>query len=63
MSARYRAAVIGCGKMSRGHSHAYVNSPNVDLVAAADVFAGARQAFTEEFGVTDTYDDVATMLN
>jgi predicted dehydrogenase len=62
MSVVYRAAVIGCGKMSRGHSRSYANSPRVELAAAADVFAGARKAFTEEFGVQDTYDDVATML-
>ena len=62
MSVVYRAAVIGCGKMSRGHSQAYTNSPRVELVAGADVFAGAREAFAKEFGVQDTFDDVTTML-
>ncbi|HEU0164959.1 MAG TPA: Gfo/Idh/MocA family oxidoreductase, partial [Thermomicrobiales bacterium] len=61
-SARYRAAVIGCGKMSRGHSRSYVNSPRVDLVAGVDVFAGARDAFSTEFGVATTYEDPAEML-
>ena len=61
-SDRYRAAVIGCGKMSRGHSHAYANSPNVDLIAGADVFAPARKAFAEQFGVDRTYEDPAEML-
>jgi predicted dehydrogenase len=61
-SAKYRAAVIGCGKMSRGHSHAYANSSRVDLVAGADVFAGARDAFATEFGVRNTYEDPADML-
>ena len=60
---RYRAAVIGCGKMSRGHSHAYANSPNVDLIAAADVFEGPRSAFTQEFGIGNTYADPAEMLD
>ena len=62
MSVVYRAAVIGCGKMSRGHSRSYTNSPRVELVAGADVFAGAREAFAKEFDVQDTFDDVTTML-
>jgi predicted dehydrogenase len=62
MSAPYRAAVIGCGKMSRGHSAAYQANPNVDLVAGADVFATARDAFTAEFGVFATFADAAEML-
>jgi predicted dehydrogenase len=62
MSVVYRAAVVGCGKMSRGHAEAYASSPRVDLVAAADVFAGAKETFAREFGVEQTFDDVATML-
>jgi len=61
-SGRYRAAVIGCGKMSRGHSHAYENSPDVDLISGADVSEAARAAFAEQFGVERTYEDPAQML-
>ncbi len=61
-SGRYRAAVIGCGKMSRGHSQAYANSPNVDLISGADVSEAARAAFAEQFGVERTYEDPAEML-
>jgi UDP-N-acetyl-2-amino-2-deoxyglucuronate dehydrogenase len=61
-SKRYRAAVIGCGKMSRGHSLAYMASPDVELIAGADVFPGARAAFTEQFGIDRTYEDAAEML-
>lgn len=61
-SARYRAAVIGCGKMSRGHSHAYANSPDVDLVSGVDVSETARTAFEDQFGVKRTYENASDML-
>src|SRR3990170_4936680 len=62
MSTQYRAAVIGTGKMSRGHAHAYVTDERVDLVAASDIFEPARTAFASEFNVPTTYADAAEML-
>jgi predicted dehydrogenase len=62
MSTQYRAAVIGTGKMSRGHAHAYVTDDRVDLVAASDIFEPARTAFASEFNVPTTYADAAEML-
>lgn len=59
---RYRAAVIGCGKMSRGHAHAYAVNARVDLVAGADVSDTAQAAFASEFGVDSMYADPAEML-
>lgn len=59
---RYRAAVIGCGKMSRGHAHAFANATDVDLVAGADVSEGARAAFAEEFGLDAMFEDPLQML-
>lgn len=59
---QYRAAVIGTGKMSRGHAHAYVTDERVDLVAASDIFEPARDAFAVEFDVPTTYADAADML-
>ncbi len=59
---RYRAAVIGCGKMSRGHAHAYASNDRVDLVAGADVSEGARAAFARDFGLDSMYADPAAML-
>lgn len=59
---RYRAAVIGTGKMSRGHAHAYVTNDQVDLVAASDISEEARSAFAEQFNVPTTYADAAEML-
>ncbi|MGB3330524.1 MAG: Gfo/Idh/MocA family oxidoreductase [Thermomicrobiales bacterium] len=59
---RYRAGVIGTGKISRGHGHAYVTNPDVDLVAVSDIAEGAREGFATEFGVPRTYADAAEML-
>lgn len=59
---RHRAAVIGCGKMSRGHAHAYRAAEGVELVAGADVSDGARAAFAQEFGVDQMYADALLML-
>ncbi|MGN6484242.1 MAG: Gfo/Idh/MocA family protein [Thermomicrobiales bacterium] len=59
---RYRAGVIGTGKMSRGHAHAYVTNPQVDLVAASDIAEGAREGFAAEFGVPTTYAEATEML-
>ncbi|HYI24332.1 MAG TPA: Gfo/Idh/MocA family oxidoreductase [Thermomicrobiales bacterium] len=59
----YRAAVIGCGKISRGHANAYQASDRVDLVAGADVFEAAREGFAKEFGLSAMYADAAEMLD
>lgn len=63
-SSRYRAAVIGCGKMSRGHARSFQDDPNVDLVAAADVSQAALDTFGEEFSVPAAarYTDTVEML-
>lgn len=58
----YRAAIIGCGKMSRGHARSYLDSDRTTLVAAADISDAARSAIAAEFGVPRTYPDVAEML-
>lgn len=58
----YRAAVIGCGKMSRGHARALADNQRVDLVAGADVSEAARDAFSREFDVGSMYSDPAELL-
>lgn len=62
MSSPYRVAVIGTGKISRAHTRAYLDTPGVELVAAADPIAGARERYGTEFGVTNLYADPASML-
>lgn len=64
MSGRtYRAAVIGCGKMSGGHVDAYKAVSGVELVAGADVIEGARAAFAAKHGVDRMYADAREMLD
>ncbi len=64
MSGRtYRAAVIGCGKMSGGHADAYKTVAGVELVAGADVFEGARVDFAAKHGVDRMYADAREMLS
>lgn len=58
----YRAAVIGCGRISRGHARGYTMIPRVQLVAAADPDPAALAGFGAEFGVDHLYADAREML-
>ncbi|HEX5415331.1 MAG TPA: Gfo/Idh/MocA family oxidoreductase [Chloroflexota bacterium] len=62
-SKTYRAAVIGCGRISRPHAHAYQAIPNVELVAAADISQEALDTFGRELGVERLYLDPQEMLD
>ena len=57
----YRAAIIGCGRMSRGHVRAYQEA-GVPLVAGADISQEALDAFAERTGAEGLYADAAEML-
>jgi len=59
---RLRAAIIGCGKISRPHARAYQEVAETDLVAAADPSGEARERFQAEFGVPRVYADAGEML-
>jgi predicted dehydrogenase len=59
---RLRAAIIGCGKISRPHARAYREVGATELVAAADVSQVAREGFAAELGLERTYADAAEML-
>jgi UDP-N-acetylglucosamine 3-dehydrogenase len=57
-----RIAIIGCGGIARAHAKAYLaNSDLGEIVACADVAAGAADAFGAEFGCA-AYQDARTML-
>ncbi len=58
----YRAAVIGCGRMARGHMRAYRES-GIPIVAGADISEKALQAFAEETGAEGLFTDYKTMLD
>jgi predicted dehydrogenase len=60
---RLRAAIIGCGKISRPHARAYREVEATELVAAADISQPAREAFAAELGLERVYADAAEMLS
>jgi predicted dehydrogenase len=62
MSARYRAAIIGCGRVSRGHAAAYAQDPRVELVACADISGEASGCLGDEFAIPGRYLDYREML-
>jgi UDP-N-acetyl-2-amino-2-deoxyglucuronate dehydrogenase len=62
MTQGYRAAIVGCGKISRPHAAAFAATPGVDLVAAADLSERACRTLGEEFGVDRLYDDAGRMI-
>ncbi len=57
----YRAAVIGCGRMARGHMKAY-EELGIPIAAGADISEDALQAFAEETGAQGLYTDYKEML-
>ena len=57
----YKAAVIGCGRMARGHMEAY-KELGIPIVAGADISEDALQAFAEETGAKGLYTDYKKML-
>lgn len=73
-SNRYKAAVIGCGKIAGGydrfadekwtatHAGAYRLCPKTELVSAADVDAAALADFGERWKVSSLYSDYREML-
>lgn len=58
----YRAAVIGCGRISRGHASGYQAIPRVQLVAAADPVPEALAGFGTQYGIDHLYTDAREML-
>lgn len=62
MTSTFRAAIIGCGNMARGHARAYNADPRVELVACADISDEAASRFADEFGIPQRYADYHEML-
>ena len=58
----YRAAVIGCGRMARGHMRAY-KELGIPIVAGADISEEALKAFHEETSAGGLYTDYRRMLD
>ena len=62
----FRVGIIGCGGIAASHMKAYLNMPDVQVVAGCDLVAGRARAFMDRFGLTDAktdYKDHIEMLN
>ncbi len=57
----YRAAIIGCGRMGRGHAHSFLEL-GIPLVAGADIAPEALDQYEESFGMQGKYADFNVML-
>ena len=62
MSTTYRAAVIGCGGMGVCHARAYKQVEHVELVAAVDPLAAARDQFRQTVGVPQVFATTEELL-
>ena len=58
----YKAAIMGCGRMSRGHAAAY-KTLNIPIVAGADISQEALDMARESYGAEQTYKDYREMLD
>ena len=48
---KYKIAIIGTGGIARHHIKAYLNQPDVEIVAAADLIPGKAEEFMKQYGV------------
>ena len=61
---KLRIGIIGTGGIAHPHVKAYLNMPDAEIVAGADIIPGKAEAFFAEFGLTDAhcYTDCVEML-
>ncbi len=59
-SKKVRVGIIGTGWIAKAHIRAYLNQPDVEIVAGADLIPGKAAAFFEEFGVEGVKTDYAS---
>ena len=48
---KMRIGIIGCGWIAQSHVKAYLNQPDVEIVAACDLIEGKADAFLKKYGV------------
>ncbi len=58
----YRVGIIGCGGTGRSHSRNWQKQPNVDVVAAMDIYEESAKRLADEFNIPAVYTDVHDML-
>ena len=54
---KLRIGFIGCGGIANSHIKAYLNQPDVEIVAGCDLVPGRAKAFFEKYGLTDVKTD------
>ena len=54
---KMRVGIIGCGWISGSHIKSYLQQPDVEIVAAADLIPGKARAVMESFGITGAKTD------
>ena len=57
---KMRLGIIGCGWIADAHIKAYLNQPDVEIVAGADIIPGKAKAFFEKHGVEGVKTDYAS---
>lgn len=63
---KIRVGIIGCGNVANYHIKAYLNMPDVEIVAGCDKVPGRSRAFMDKYGVVSAkcdYSDHIQMLN
>lgn len=59
-SRKLRVGIIGCGWIAGSHIKAYLNQPDVEIVAGSDLVPGKAAAFFEKYGVEGVKTDYAS---
>ena len=62
MSAKYTAAIVGCGGIGHAHMEGYQQFDNIEVTGAVDPIETARQQYMDEFGIPNGYSSVGEMM-
>ena len=57
---KMRVGIIGCGWIAGSHIKAYLNQPDVEIVAGADLVPGKAETFFKKYGVEGVKTDYAS---
>ena len=55
-----KIGIIGCGWIAGAHIKSYLNQPDVEIVAGADLIPGKAEAFFKQYGVEGVKTDYAS---
>lgn len=64
MSAKYTAAIVGCGSIAHAHMDGYARVDDIDVIAIADPIANARAQYADQYAELNLqeFDTVEEML-